>query len=156
MGLWSTIKGWFNIGGVTVKLKDVNPLVPKSGNTITGKVLLTTKGWETQGLTDTQGHAYRGLAWYRQAVDLPKELPGKSVWLCAPAVVNEAWVWVNGQYTGHRLHSMPWSRPQTVELEITPLVHPGQRNQITFRVLNNVDVFGASGIYERMFLYTKP
>jgi hypothetical protein len=43
MGLWSTMKGWFNIGGVTVKLKDVNPLVPKSGNSITGKVLLTTK-----------------------------------------------------------------------------------------------------------------
>jgi hypothetical protein len=43
MGLWSTIKGWFNIGGVSVKLKDVNPLVPKSGNTITGKVLLTSK-----------------------------------------------------------------------------------------------------------------
>src|SRR5262249_46308274 len=43
MGMWSTIKGWFNIGGVSVKLKDVNPLVPKSGNTITGKVLLTCK-----------------------------------------------------------------------------------------------------------------
>jgi hypothetical protein len=120
------------------------------------RVLLTTKGWETQGLADDGGHSYRGLAWYRQSVDIPKALPGKSVWLCAPAVVNEAWVWVNGKYAGHRLHSMPWSRPQPVELDITALVHAGERNQITFRVLNNVDVFGASGIYERMFLYTRP
>jgi hypothetical protein len=88
-------------------------------------------------------------------MDLPASAAGESVWLCAPAVVNEAWVWVNGQYAGHRAHQMPWFRPQTVELEITSLVRPGQRNQLTFRVLNNVDVFGASGIYERMFLYAK-
>lgn len=42
-----------------------------------------------------------------------------------------------------------------VELDVTSLIRPGQRNQITFRVLNNVDVFGASGIYERMFVYAK-
>ena len=41
-------------------------------------------------------------------------------------------------------------------MEITPLVRPGQSNQITFRVLKNVDVFGASGIYERMFIYVRP
>jgi hypothetical protein len=49
---------------------------------------------------------------------------------------------------------MPWSRPQTLDLDISAFVRPGQKNQITFRVLNNIDVFGASGIYERMFLYT--
>lgn len=42
-----------------------------------------------------------------------------------------------------------------VERDVTPLIRPGQRNQITFRVLNNVAVFGASGIYERMFIYAK-
>jgi hypothetical protein len=42
MGLMDTIKGWFNIGGVTVKLKDVNPLISKSKNTITGQAILTT------------------------------------------------------------------------------------------------------------------
>ena len=50
---------------------------------------------------------------------------------------------------------MPWYRPQAVELDITPYIRRGQRNQITFRVLNNIDVFGASGIYERMFLYAR-
>jgi hypothetical protein len=118
--------------------------------------LLTTAGWENQGPGDPQGHAYRGLMWYRLRADLPASGSGRSVWLCAPAVVNEAWVWVNGQYAGHRPHQMPWSRPQTLELDISSFVRPGQSNQITFRVLNNVDVFGASGIYERMFVYSKP
>jgi len=116
--------------------------------------LLTTRGWEDQGFTDSQGHAYRGLMWYRTEVELPAGAAEKSIWLCAPSVVNEAWVWVNGQYAGHRAHSMPWFRPHSVELEITPMVRPG-RNQITFRVLNNIDVFGASGIYERMFVYAR-
>jgi SpoOM protein len=43
MGLLDTIKGWFNIGGVSVKLQGVNPMVPKTGNKITGQVLLSTK-----------------------------------------------------------------------------------------------------------------
>ncbi|HMC27784.1 MAG TPA: DUF4838 domain-containing protein [Verrucomicrobiae bacterium] len=117
--------------------------------------LLTTTGWDGQGFSDEHGHAYRGLMWYRQSVDIPAEAAGKSVWLFAPAVVNEAWVWVNGQYAGHRAHKMPWFRPQPVELEISSLMLPGKRNQITFRVLNNIDVFGASGIYERMFIYAR-
>jgi SpoOM protein len=43
MGLWGTIKGWFNIGGVRVKVQGVTPMLPKTGNLITGKVLLSTK-----------------------------------------------------------------------------------------------------------------
>jgi hypothetical protein len=117
------------------------------------KSLLTTRGWEDQGFIDKQGRAYRGVMWYRLTVDLPAVAAGRSVWLDAPAVVNEAWVWVNGRYAGHRQYTMPWSRPQPIELEITPLAQPGQRNQVTVRVLNNIDVFGASGIYERMFIY---
>jgi hypothetical protein len=44
MGMLDTVKGWFNIGGVKVKIQDVNPMVPKAGNRITGKVSLTSKG----------------------------------------------------------------------------------------------------------------
>jgi hypothetical protein len=44
MGLWSTIKGWLNIGGVKVKLQGVNPMISRSGSTIPGKVVLTSKG----------------------------------------------------------------------------------------------------------------
>lgn len=117
--------------------------------------LLTTTGWDGQGFSEERGHPYRGLVWYRQSVDIPSESAGKSVWIFAPAVVNEAWVWVNGQYAGHRAHTMPWFRPHPVELDISALILPGQRNQITFRVLNNIDVFGASGIYERVFIYAR-
>jgi hypothetical protein len=117
--------------------------------------LRTTIGWEKQGFTDRHGHVFRGIMWYRLSVDLPADPTGRSIWLCAPAVVNEAWVWVNGQYAGHRPYQMPWFRPQPVELELTPFLRPGQRNQITLRILSNIEVFGASGIYERMFLYAK-
>lgn len=44
MGFLDTVKGWLNIGGVKVKLQDVNPRVSRSGSQITGKVLLTSKG----------------------------------------------------------------------------------------------------------------
>jgi hypothetical protein len=120
------------------------------------KRLLTTAGWENQGWVDAEGHAYRGVMWYRLEVNVPPEAANKTVRLCAPAVVNEAWVWVNGQYVGHRAYEMPWSRPQTLELDVSAALKPGHKNQITFRVLNNIDVFGASGIYERMFLYAAP
>ena len=109
--------------------------------------LRTTIGWDTQGFTDPHGHVFRGVMWYRLAVDLPVDAAERSIWLCAPAVVNEAWVWVNGQYAGHRPYQMPWSRPQPIDLDLTQF--------LPLRVLNNIDVFGASGIYERMFLYAK-
>ncbi len=117
--------------------------------------LHTTSGWDTQGFTDPHGHVFRGAMWYRITADLPTDATRQPIWLCAPAVVNEAWVWVNGQYAGHRPYQMPWFRPQPIDLDVTPFLRPGKRNQITLRVLNNIDVFGASGIYERMFLYAK-
>ena len=67
--------------------------------------------------------------WYRLTVNVPADASAKSIWLYGPAVVNEAWVWVNGQYAGHRPHTMPWYRPQAVELDITPYIRRGQRNR---------------------------
>ncbi len=43
MGMWSTIKGWFNIGGVKVKIDSLVPRVSRSSNTLNAKVALTTK-----------------------------------------------------------------------------------------------------------------
>ncbi len=117
------------------------------------KTLSTTAGWECQGYIDENGHPFRGLMWYRMNVEVPASAAGKEISLCIPAVVNEAWVWVNGRYAGHRPYQMSWSRPQALEMQVTKLIEPGHRNQITFRVFNNIDVFGASGIYERGFLY---
>jgi sporulation-control protein spo0M len=43
MGMWDTVKGWFNIGGVSVKIQDVSPKVSMSGNVIAGKAQFSTK-----------------------------------------------------------------------------------------------------------------
>ncbi len=114
----------------------------------------TTAGWETQGHQDREGHPERGIGWYRMSVDVPDSAAGKPVRLLAPAVVSEVWLWVNGEYAGHRPYLVPWSRPHELDLDVTPYVRPGARNEITLRVLSNFEVFGASGVYERMFLYS--
>jgi hypothetical protein len=119
------------------------------------RTLATTTGWENQGLMNANGHPYRGVAYYRLKVDLPADAAGKSVWIFIPAADNEVWVWVNGRYAGHRPYMRPWSRPQEAEMDISRLIEPGKTNQVAVRVLCNFDVFGANGIYERMFIYAK-
>jgi hypothetical protein len=47
MGLWSTIKGWFNIGGVKVLLLKYTEPLSKSNPMINGSVLLKSKGDKT-------------------------------------------------------------------------------------------------------------
>jgi hypothetical protein len=120
------------------------------------KPLRIDAGWDAQGFQDAQGRPYRGVGWYRFEVDLPRgETGARKVLLHAPAVVNEAWVWVNGSYAGHRPYGMPWFRPQELELDVTRLIRPGEKNRIVFRVLCNFDVWGANGIYERPFIYAR-
>lgn len=115
----------------------------------------TTDGWDAQGLQDRRGHPYKGVAWYQFDVDVPADTGPQRVFLCGPAVVNEAWVWVGGRYAGHLPYKMPWFRPHELDLQVGKLLEPGKRNRITVRVLCNFDVFGANGIYERMFLYSR-
>jgi len=123
---------------------------------------LTTRGWQSQGLIDDvgrpmmseDGHAYRGVGWYRFTVDLPRSAKGKSLHLFGPTLINQAWVWVNGEYAGRTGWMSPWFRPQELDVDISALAKPG-KNQITLRVLCNDDNFGANGILERMFIYAK-
>jgi hypothetical protein len=117
--------------------------------------LSVTAGWDAQSFHDPEGRPYRGVAWYRFDLDVPAACEGKDVVLFAPAVVNEAWVWVNGRYAGHRPYKMPWFRPQELELDVGALLKPGERNRIALRVLCNYDVWGGNGIYERPFLYAR-
>jgi hypothetical protein len=120
--------------------------------------IISTYGWDAQGLpgmVDAKGHPYRGLAWYQFDVDVPESAKDKNVFLHGLAVVNEAWVWVNGRYVGHRPYISPWFRPHNLEMDVSKVLEPGKPNRITVRVLNNWDVWGANGIYERMFLFAK-
>lgn len=43
MGLWDTIKGWFNIGGVSVKITQVIEPFPRENTVMEGAFTLTTK-----------------------------------------------------------------------------------------------------------------
>jgi len=122
----------------------------------------TSEGWQNQGLKDEDGlllmtengHPYKGLGWYRFTLDVPAVPAGKQARIFCPAVDNQAWVWVNGQYAGRNDYLQAWFRPQEVDLDITPFLTPG-KNQITLRVVGNEEYFGANGIYERPFIYTK-
>ncbi|MCE9606711.1 MAG: sporulation protein [Planctomycetia bacterium] len=44
MGFLQTVKNWLNIGGVSVKLQGVNPRISRSGRSLDGRVVLTSKG----------------------------------------------------------------------------------------------------------------
>jgi len=121
----------------------------------------TTTGWQNQQLKDDDGlplmtkdgHGYRGVTWYRYAVDIDA-VGGKEARLCLPAVINQAWVWVNGQYAGRSNYVQAWFRPAEVDMDITPYLKP-DGNTITLRVLCTEDYFGANGLYERPFIYLK-
>jgi hypothetical protein len=117
--------------------------------------LRTTAGWDAQGFHDAEGHPYRGAAWYRFDVEIPSAVQGRQARLHIPAVVNEAWAWVDGRYAGRRTYKMPWFRPQEMDLDVSKLLRPGEKCRIAIRVLCNYDVWGANGIYERPFLYAK-
>ena len=43
MGFLDTVKGWLNIGGVSVKVEGVNPQISTGQNELTGKAILTSK-----------------------------------------------------------------------------------------------------------------
>lgn len=47
MGLWSKIKGWLNIGGVSVKITQVEDPFPEGDTLMKGKYVLTTKTTRT-------------------------------------------------------------------------------------------------------------
>ena len=96
---------------------------------------------------DDAGHDFDGHAWYRMSVELKE--PGKNVRLRLSGAANEAWVWVNGQFVGHREHMIWWLTPHTVDLDISKVVKTGQ-NSITVRTFNNSEV---GGLYHRGFVY---
>jgi len=104
----------------------------------------SSSSWSTQGL-----RYYKGLAWYRQAVEVPAELAGKRIFLWCGGVDEKAKVWVNGKPVGisHGAAFYPF------ELDATPAVRAG-RNVLTFCVANEVvNELGTGGIVAPVFLY---
>jgi len=124
------------------------------------QAISTATGWQNQPLKDEDGvptmskdgHPYKGLAWYRFTLDLPAMPKGTQSRLFLPAIVNQGWVWVNGQYAGRNDYQQGWFRPQEMDVDVTAYLQPG-KNVIALRVLCLEEYFGANGLYERPFLY---
>ena len=94
---------------------------------------------------------YHGVAWYWRNFDAPRNPHAQGRYLLRFwAVDYKADVWLNGKHIGeHEGGETPFV------LDATDAIKPGKTNRIAVRVQCNWDVWGANGIYERMFLYAK-
>lgn len=132
-------RGWYNTGF----------------NDAEWKSILTNRPFYNQGYCDKQGHPYSGYIWYRLNVDVPESAKAKKIVLYAPTLEQEAWVWVNGKYVGHRPFEDTWLRPTVMELDVTDAIEPGKSNTIAIRIGTS---FAPSqmpgGVVSRLFLYT--
>jgi hypothetical protein len=119
------------------------------------------KGWGTKDtyLTwdqqdkpeDSKGHDYDGYGWYRFTVDVPAAAAGKPVKLHLGGVINEGWVWINGEYAGHRPWLLWWAgrEPLEMDVDLTGKVKAGS-NTIAIRVWNSAEI---GGLLRRGFLW---
>jgi hypothetical protein len=108
------------------------------------KLKTSSASWSDQGL-----RYYKGLAWYRTAVDVPAKFAGQRIFLWCGGVDETAEVWLNGKKIGisHGAAFYPF------EMDATDAVKPG-RNVITMCVSNQVvNEIGTGGIVAPVMLY---
>jgi hypothetical protein len=118
------------------------------------KVIPTTVPFYVQGYLDDQGYPYLGALWYRLEADVPAAAKGRKVFLFAPAVESEAWVWVNGKFIGHREYHEAYERPNPIDMDVTAALEPGKRNSVVVRVHTSMNAAAqAGGLTSRLFLY---
>jgi hypothetical protein len=104
----------------------------------------SSSSWSNQGL-----RYYKGLAWYRQSVDVPESAAKERVFLWCGAADEVAKVWINGKSIGisHGSAMYPF------ELDATGALRPG-KNVITICVANQVvNELGTGGILAPVMLY---
>lgn len=110
--------------------------------------------WDAQDKPeDSKGHDYDGYGWYRASVNVPGEFKGKKVRFHCGGVINEAWIWVNGEYAGHKKWDLWWAGRQAHEcdFDVTDMVKPGETNNVTIRIWNNAEI---GGVYRRGFFWS--
>jgi len=117
---------------------------------------LTTRPFFAQGKhLDERGHPYTGVLWYRLEVDVPSEATGKLARIHCMAAETEAWVWVNGQFVGHRPYIEAYIRPSSIDMDISNAIKPGQKNSVAIRLHTNYQPAQMSaGLVSRLFLYS--
>ena len=117
---------------------------------------LTTQPFFAQGKhLDERGHPYTGVLWYRLDVDVPSDAAGKLARIHCMAAETEAWVWVNGQFVGHRPYIEAYIRPSSIDMDISDAIKPGQQNSVAIRLHTNYQPAQMSaGLVSRLFLYS--
>lgn len=102
--------------------------------------------WGDNGL-----HYYRGLAWYRQKVEIGKEWEGQRIFLWFGGVDETARVWVNGVEVG-----ISADAPFTpFEFDVTAAIRAGGPNVVTVCTANNrTDELGTGGIMGPVMFYS--
>ncbi|HEX8914177.1 MAG TPA: DUF4838 domain-containing protein [Humisphaera sp.] len=109
------------------------------------RIKSSSSSWSNQGL-----RYYKGLAWYRQTVDVPADFAGKRLFLWCGGVDEKAKVWVNGKLVG----ISPGAAFSPFEMDATDAVRPGKPNVIVFEVNNEVvNELGTGGIVAPVILY---
>jgi len=148
------------IAGVTGNLVAVLPKEAKFSidpryDDANWSTIRTTKPFYAQGYMDQNGFPYVGNIWYRLQVNVPAEAAGQNVFLYAPIVETEAWLWVNGKYVGRRPYMEAYIRPAQLELDVTNVLRLGETNQVTLRVNTSLNpAQAASGLMSVLFLYS--
>jgi hypothetical protein len=104
----------------------------------------SSQSWSDQGL-----RYYKGLAWYRQDVQVPAKFIGRRMFLWCGGVDETAKVWVNGKVIG----ISPGAAIYPFEMDATEAVRPGA-NRIAICVNNAVvNELGTGGILAPVILY---
>jgi hypothetical protein len=108
-------------------------------------ICTSSRTWSDQGL-----RYYKGLAWYRQSVDIPADVRGKRAFLWFGAIDEEAKVWVNGQPIG----ISPKVVFKPFELDATEAIEPGKPNLVVVCVANEkLNELGTGGIMGPVMFY---
>lgn len=105
----------------------------------------SSSSWSNQGL-----RYYKGMAWYKQTLDVPAEFQGKRIFLWCGGVDEKAKIWVNGQEIGisHGASFAPF------EMDATKAVRAGEKNVVVVSVINDVvNELGTGGIVAPLLLY---
>ncbi len=110
------------------------------------KIKTSSSSWSNQGL-----RYYKGDAWYRQRVIIPKQFEGERVLLWFGGVDEKAKVWVNGKLLG----DSPGRSFVPFEMDATQAIAPGQQNIVTVRLTNDsLNELGTGGIVAPVMFYS--
>ena len=105
-------------------------------------------------MLDQRGAPYVGYVWYVFEIDVDKSKLEKPVHVYAPIVATEAWVWTNGQFSGHRPYAEAYIRPAEMDFNVTSQLKPG-KNVIGVRVSTSQSrIQVAEGFQGPLFLYS--